>query len=168
MTSARPALPLWHPATLIATWFGAGLLPKAPGTWGSLAALPFAWLIMDWGGSSALLLAALFVFGLGWLATRHYLKSSELHDPPEVVVDEVSGQWLTLLVANPLVWWHWPLGFALFRLFDIVKVWPASELNRREDALGVMADDTAAAFYAVVALALAIFAFQFLRGGHGS
>jgi len=169
MEMTRPALPIWHPTTLIATWFGAGLLPKAPGTWGSLVAVPLAWLILAAGGPPTLLLAGLFVFGLGWLATTHYLEHRGPGDPPEVVVDEVSGQWLTLLVADPRIWWHWPLGFALFRLFDIVKVWPASELNRRSDALGVMADDTAAAFYAAVALALAILGFRFVFGAaHGA
>jgi phosphatidylglycerophosphatase A len=169
MKLTRPALPLWHPTTLIATWFGAGLLPKAPGTWGSLVALPLAWLIVAAGGSSTLLLAAVFVFGLGWLATTHYLKHRGPGDPPEVVVDEVSGQWLALIVADPRVWWHWPLAFGLFRLFDIFKIWPASELNRRDDALGVMADDTAAGFYAAVALALAIFALGLLAGWvHGT
>ncbi len=164
----RPALPFWHPATLIATWFGAGLLPKAPGTWGSLAALPLGWLILAGGGPAILLAAAALVFLIGLLATMRYMKGRDVGDPPEVVVDEVAGQWIVLVVANPYVWWHWPLGFALFRLFDIVKIWPASDLDQRQDALGVMADDIAAAFYAIVALALAIFAVQFIGGAHGS
>ncbi|HLI12788.1 MAG TPA: phosphatidylglycerophosphatase A [Alphaproteobacteria bacterium] len=161
---SQPALPFWHPATLVGTWFGAGLLPIAPGTWGSLAALPFGWLIRIAGGSAALLVAAGIVFALGWWATARYKKETEVKDPSEIVVDEVSAQWLTLLVADPGVWWHWLLGFLLFRLCDIVKPWPANAIDRRGSALAVMADDTVAAIYALFILAIVIFARGLTRG----
>ena len=85
---------------LIATFFYVGLLPYAPGTWGSLAALPFAWILHAWGGFSALLIAAFIVFFIGWWATIQETKGQENHDPGEIVIDEVAGQWITLLPAS--------------------------------------------------------------------
>lgn len=157
MRFGQPALPFWHPATLVATWFGSGLLPAAPGTWGSLAALPLGWLIRLSGGTASLLVAAGLIFLIGWWAAAHYRLYADAKDPSEVVVDEVSGQWLTLLVADPTIWWHWPLGFLLFRFFDIIKPWPANLINRRDTALAVMADDTVAAIYALFTLGVVIF-----------
>ena len=169
---ARPALPFRHPATLVGTWFGAGLLPAAPGSWGSLAALPFAWLMLAWGSPRLLFVAALLAFLLGWWATAHYMRHTDAKDPQEIVVDEVSAQWLTLVFADPAVWWHWLLGFALFRLFDIAKPWPANHIDRQRSALAVMADDTVAALYALVTFAVIVPLFPMIaavwRALHGS
>ena len=159
----KPALPFWHPASLVATWFGAGLLPVAPGSWGSLAALPAAWLILTFGSPRLMFLAALLAFLVGWWAVAHYKLYSDVKDPKEVVIDEVSGQWLTLLFAEPHVWWHWLLGFLLFRLLDIVKPWPANLVDRRNSAFAVMADDTIAGVYAMAALVVAIYAWGIIR-----
>ena len=137
-----------HPAFLIATWFGAGLLPRAPGTWGSLAALPFAWGLARLGGPVALAAAALVVFLVGWWAAELYVRRSGVADPAEVVVDEVAGQWLTLALVppEPLLYLA---GFALFRLFDIRKPWPVSWADREVGGgLGVMLDDVFAGLYA--------------------
>jgi phosphatidylglycerophosphatase A len=151
---SRPALPFRHPATLVGTWFGAGLLPLFPGTWGSLAALPLAWLMLAFGSARLLFVAALLVFFAGWWATARYMRHTDVKDPPEIVVDEVSAQWLTLVFADPTVWWHWLFGFALFRLFDIAKPWPANHIDRERSARAVMADDTVAALYALVTFAV--------------
>ena len=161
----RPALPFGHPAALFGTWFGAGLLPVAPGTWGSLAALPFAWAMMRTGGPLLLLVAAALATALGWWATARYLEATDVKDPGEVVIDEVAAQWLTLTIADPAVWWQWALGFALFRLFDITKPWPANVIDRGRGAFAVMADDTVAALYALVVLALAIHGRSLFGGG---
>jgi len=163
MRIAEPALPFWHPATLVATWFGAGLLPVAPGSWGSLAALPVAWVILAFGNPRLLFLAALLAFLVGWLAVAHYKRYAAAKDPQEVVIDEVSGQWLTLLFAEPSVWWHWLLGFLLFRLFDIVKPWPANLIDRRNGAFAVMADDAVAGLYAMIGLVVAIYAWPIIH-----
>jgi phosphatidylglycerophosphatase A len=147
---SRPALATW-----LATWFGAGLLPFAPGTWGSLAALPFAWGLMWLGGPWLLLLAAALVFALGLWAADGYMQAVGVHDPSAVVIDEIVGQWLTLLVAalNPLAYL---LGFLLFRIVDVIKPWPVSWLDRRVGgAFGVMIDDVGAAVYAGLLLWLA-------------
>ncbi|MDP6787770.1 MAG: phosphatidylglycerophosphatase A [Rhodospirillales bacterium] len=141
-----------HPAVVLATWFGAGLLPKAPGTWGSLAALPFAWFIRDGFGAVGLALAAGALFVIGLWAASVYVRHDREADPGAVVIDEVAGQWL-VLVAVPPEFVLYGAGFVLFRIADIVKPWPASWIDRRlKGGLGVMLDDTAAALYAGVAL----------------
>jgi phosphatidylglycerophosphatase A len=135
-------------ASWSATWFGAGLLPWAPGTWGSLVALPLAWLLMATGGALLLLAAAVLVFALGLWAADRYMKAVGVHDPGAIVIDEVAGQWLTLAVA-PLDPLAYLLGFVLFRIADVLKPWPANWLDRRVGgAFGVMIDDVAAAVYA--------------------
>jgi len=147
MIPAQP-LPLWHPASLIATWFGSGLLPRAPGTWGTLAALPAAALIVTYGGRWALLAAAAAAFLAGIWASARYAKSLGIEDPGKIVIDEVAGMWLTLvpLALDPIAY---AIAFVFFRIFDISKVWPANVLDRRvKGGLGIMLDDTVAAIYA--------------------
>ncbi len=144
----RPALPFWSPVTLLATWFGSGLLRKAPGTFGSLAALPFAALILWAGGNLALLIAAGGVFGLGLAVSGRYARAGGDSDPGAVVIDEVTGQWLTLAPLC-LSLESFALGFVLFRLFDIAKLWPINLAERRlSGALGIMADDIVAGLFA--------------------
>lgn len=149
LSSKIPAsLPVWHPAFLISTWFGAGLLPVAPGTWGSAAALPFAWLIVALGGQWALLGASIAAFIIGIWAAEIYGRRSGLKDAGPIVIDEVAGQWLTLVPAplDPLIYLA---GFLLFRAADIVKPWPAGWADRALDGgLGVMLDDVFAGLYA--------------------
>ncbi len=152
MPAHDPNPRLSRPPILLATWFGAGLLPKAPGTWGSAAALPFAWVIADWGGALALALATLAVFCVGCWAADAYVREVGGEDPGPVVIDEVAGQWLTLLVVapDPLLYM---LGFAFFRIADIFKPWPASWADRRlKGGIGIMLDDIFAGIYAAAAL----------------
>lgn len=145
-------LPFWHPAALIATWFGAGLLPGMPGTWGSLAALPFAWAIVYLAGPAALAMAALLAFMVGCWAAGAVARTSRQFDPGWIVIDEVAAQWL-VLVAAPLEWRAYLAGFLLFRVFDIVKPWPARMVERRvKGGLGIMLDDVVAALYALAVL----------------
>ena len=141
----------WHPATLAATWFGVGLFRFASGTWGSLAALPFAAAIAWAGGAVALGLAVLAVFGLGVWAAERIGRSGE-KDSSVIVIDEVAGQWLTLLPAA-LDWRLYAAGFVAFRLADIVKPWPASWADQRvAGGLGGMLDDILAGLYAGLAV----------------
>jgi len=146
----------FHPAQVIASWFGVGRLPWAPGTWGSLAALPFAWVITWLFGPRALLLAVLALFLLGWWAAGRVVRLSAVKDPGSIVVDEVAGQWLTLVVTPPGVV-PYVAGFLLFRLFDIVKPWPARWIDQHVGGgLGVMADDIVAGFFAATTLLLVL------------
>jgi phosphatidylglycerophosphatase A len=152
MAMGERPLPSLHPASLLATWFGAGLLPVAPGTWGSLAALPFAWAIATLLGQPALLIAAAIMFCVGWWAAAQVGRASGVADQGSIVIDEVAGQWLTLAVVPPSAA-AYVLGFLLFRLFDITKPWPVSAAERSiPGGLGVMADDIVAGIYAAVLL----------------
>ncbi|NKB46070.1 MAG: phosphatidylglycerophosphatase A [Alphaproteobacteria bacterium] len=134
----------------ILSWFGSGYSPKAPGTAGSLAALPFAWAIASVWGPQSLVLASLIAFGIGWAAANASPEAQK--DPGWVVIDEVSGQWLTLAFVPPDVLLY-AIGFIAFRIFDIFKPWPIRTLEQKvPGALGVMVDDIAAAVYAAILL----------------
>jgi len=136
------------PAVLLATWFGAGRLPRFPGTWGSLAALPFAWGIQMFGGWHGLAIATLAVFLIGLWSASEFIRGGGDPDPGPVVIDEVAGQWLTL-IAVPLDPVFYGAGFVLFRFFDILKPWPVSWAERSfKGAAGIMLDDIAAGLYA--------------------
>ena len=150
---------------LIATFFYVGRLPWAPGTFGSLAALPLAYLLHRFVGFPGFAVATLAVFVIGWWATYAETNGREDHDPSEIVIDEVAGQWIALW---PLSFglWHagidpsvfpypgWIAGFVLFRLFDIRKPWPVSWADQKETALGVMLDDVLAGVMAAVCVAV--------------
>jgi phosphatidylglycerophosphatase A len=144
---ARPSLD--NPAMLLATAGGVGLLPWAPGTWGSLVGVGLAWLIVPRFGGSALLTLCLALFLAGWLVSARVTRISGITDPGYVVIDEVVGQSLVLAVAVPPSIAGYAGGFALFRLFDIVKPWPVHLIERRfRNGFGIMADDIMAAVYA--------------------
>ncbi len=153
---AEPARsPLRPLACQLATGFGLGLLPKAPGSFGALAALPPAWLLVAAGGKGLLLAALGAVTLLGLWASWHYMAVVRRHDPAAIVIDEVAGQWLSLLPA-PLDPGAYLAAFLLFRLFDIAKPWPVGWLDRRvQGPIGVVIDDLAAGLYAALALMLA-------------
>lgn len=152
LRARRLGLPPWHPAVLLATWFGAGLLPVTPGSWGSLAALPVGWVIVHLWGAPGLAIAAVLVFLAGWWAAAIVAKASGIEDPGAIVVDEVAAQWLVLLAAprDPSAW---ILAFVLFRIFDIWKPWPVRWADRHiHGGFGIMLDDLLAAGYAALVL----------------
>jgi phosphatidylglycerophosphatase A len=138
-------------AILLATWGYAGYFPIAPGTVGSAAAL-VAYLAVRWTGSAAVeasVAAVLFAAGI-WAA-----QSAEKHfgrtDPGYIVIDEVVGMLVTLLFL-PVTWKGAVAGFLLFRLFDIVKPFPAARCERLYGGFGVMMDDLVAGIYGNLAL----------------
>lgn len=140
-----------NPATWVATWFGCGLMHPAPGTWGTLGALPFGMLLMVLGGKVALIGGLAIIIPIGFWATKKFEDMTGEHDSGIIVIDEVAGLWLTLLAATmePIS----ILGaFILFRLFDILKPWPVSFFDRMPGAKGVMLDDLAAGIYAAICL----------------
>ena len=171
----------------LATLYGAGLSPKAPGTAGSLVAalLAFGILQLPYGWAMLAAGAALFTY-LGAISAAGYMaKHNTSHDPSEIVVDELAGQWLTYSIwhawlfamagnsfaavallndvsADPL---YLALGFVLFRFFDIVKPWPISLADRKvKSGFGVMFDDVLAAIPAGTIL-YAIYLFSPLLNG---
>jgi phosphatidylglycerophosphatase A len=147
----------------LATSGGLGLLPKAPGTWGSLAGLALAWLFQTFEFRTPLLNPLLWWVLLSaagvWAASR-VEQSSGKKDPQEVVIDEVSGQWLALL-ASPaaftggLGWKSFLAGLILFRVLDITKPFPARQMESLPGGWGIMADDWVAGAYAAGLLWLA-------------
>jgi phosphatidylglycerophosphatase A len=156
---APQSLGFWHPVSLISTWFGTGLLRPAAGTWGSLASLPFAWFFLNLGGKPLLLVAVVLVFALGTWAAHQFEKASHNKDPSSVVVDEVAGQWLALLFV-PQDFLGFAIGFALFRIFDVSKIWPINIADRDiGGGFGIMADDILAGLFAGL---VALVTFQFV------
>ncbi len=150
---AEPVRPnLRHPAALIATCFGAGLVRWAPGTVASALALPFAWLLRTYTGTLGLAIATLVVIVIGIWAAGAYERRTGTRDSSVIVIDEVAGQFVALLLVPPTIA-AYAVGFALFRLFDVVKPWPISLLDRRvKGGLGVMLDDIVAGALAAVLL----------------
>jgi phosphatidylglycerophosphatase A len=138
----------------IATWFGCGYSPVAPGTAGSLAALAIAYGLVEFGHWRpwyfAVLAVALTPLGI-WAAgaTAREIKSK---DPGIVVVDEVLGQWITLAGAVSLNWKSWLAAFCLFRLFDIWKPPPVRQLEALPSGTGIVADDVMAGIYGALVL----------------
>jgi phosphatidylglycerophosphatase A len=156
---ARKRAPLLgEAAVLVATLGRIGFIPLAPGTFGSLAALPFAWLIVVAGGVPALLAGAALLFVVGWWAASRVARVAA-GDPGFVVIDEAVGQWLTLAAA-PLDPLFWAAGFLLFRLFDVAEPWPVRWSDARiGGGFGIMFDDVLAAIYAAIVLLLARYLF---------
>jgi phosphatidylglycerophosphatase A len=132
-----------RPAHWLAFGFGAGLLPWAPGTWGTLAAVPLYLLLAPLPLAAYLLLVGA-LFGLGVWACGATGRDLGVHDHPAIVWDEVVG--LLVALAGIPADWGWVLaGFVLFRVLDILKPWPVGLLDRRlQGGLGVMLDDLVA------------------------
>ncbi|WP_210529832.1 phosphatidylglycerophosphatase A family protein [Rubellimicrobium arenae] len=148
---------------LIASVGGVGYLRPAPGTWGSLAALVLAYLLLKIGGVTLFVLAfvavvALAFWSIGSLVAR--LGEPGPHDPAWVVIDEVAGQWIPLMpvafgaasngVAIERLWPGWVAAFLLFRLFDVWKPSVIGWADRRGGASGVILDDLLAGVFAAV------------------
>ena len=143
-TSALSLNQLAKPSVLWLTFFGAGLLRPAPGTWGSVVALAVWWWgLSEWSVLNQGLVVVVYTL-VSWRVCAKFLHRTGLHDEPQIVADEVAGLWLALLFV-PVTWWAGLLAFALFRLFDIAKPSLIGWLDRNtKGGLGVMADDLAA------------------------
>jgi phosphatidylglycerophosphatase A len=143
---------LW--AWTIATFFGAGLGKPGPGTYGSVAAM-LLWALVGIGFHVSpqalffLLIAGIFFsIALGVPAATIAARESGRHDPGFVVIDEVAGQWITLLFC-PADWRHGLIALILFRLFDITKPFPIRRLEHLPEGWGIVFDDVAAGLYAL-------------------
>ncbi|MBI1214626.1 MAG: phosphatidylglycerophosphatase A [Alphaproteobacteria bacterium] len=149
-----------HPLSLIATWFGSGRLRPAPGTMGTIAALPFGYAIAAASGPLGLFIASVVMLLIGTVAASYYGRHSGLKDDQSIVVDEVVGVWIAAIPAGTDLQ-LWLLAFILFRIFDIYKPWPASYFDKKSrGGFDVMMDDVVAGIYAfpgVATMALAHF-----------
>lgn len=150
-------------ALFIATFFGSGLSPKAPGTTGSLATLPLAFIMAYFFGRNGILIAAVIVFFIGVWAIFEATKNQEEKDPGKIVIDETAGQLISFVLAAPALYHNlspktvlvYLLGFALFRLFDICKMGPVKWADTKlKNAWGVMLDDVFAGIFAALILML--------------
>ncbi len=148
---------------IIATWFGSGLLPKAPGTWGSLAAIPFAYIISVYTCPYALIFGTVALFFIGIWASDKIEKSAQIKDPGFIVVDEVVGQWIAMLplpflysLLNSDTFYLYfaviaAVAFITFRVFDIWKPWPVNYVDKNvHGGYGIMLDDVIAGMYALI------------------
>jgi phosphatidylglycerophosphatase A len=144
---------LSHPAHLLAFGFGAGLMPRAPGTWGTLVAFPI-FALVRFGGTAAVLAAALLLFVAGVWSAGVAGRALGVSDHGGIVIDEIAAFLLVLACAPAGPLW-WLTAFLLFRAFDIFKPWPVSWADRTvKGGFGVMLDDMLAAAYAIGALLL--------------
>ena len=144
-------------AFLIATYLGFGLSPKAPGTVGSAATLPLAFILAYFTGTYGIIIAAVLLAVIGIWATDVIIRNQEEKDPGKVVIDEVVGQLLAFvfvgdnLYHNADLWWLYLIGFAAFRFFDIKKMGPVKWFDTHvKNAFGVMMDDVCAGLFAAV------------------
>jgi phosphatidylglycerophosphatase A len=151
---AKQRLSMHNPWHLLATGFGSGLCPVAPGTAGSLAAIPF-WLLMTWLPLKGYAIVLLVAFLAGIYFCYRTSKDMGVHDHGSIVWDEFVGMWITLWVI-PVHNWQWVvIGFVLFRLFDILKPWPIRWFDKRvPGGFGIMIDDVIAGVFAALVLFL--------------
>lgn len=139
-------------AWVIATWFGCGLVPRAPGTMGSLGAIPL-YLLVARLGRPGVAAAALLVTAVGVWAASVVARELGKKDPQIVVVDEVAGLLVTMLPMGQVSWLAVGIGFALFRLFDVFKPWPIRKLEELPGGWGIVLDDIAAGMFGAAVMA---------------
>ena len=144
--AAPPATFLDALSTVVASGLGAGYAPVAPGTFGSAVGLLLFWpvhALPSWA-----LAVGTAVLALGGVAAGGRLASRmKVEDPGRVVIDEVAGMWVTLLFL-PFDWRTALVGFVAFRIMDVVKPWPARQMEDLPGGWGIMADDLMAGVYA--------------------
>jgi phosphatidylglycerophosphatase A len=142
-----------HLAALIATAGGAGFMPQAPGTAGSVVGVAIYIFITSAGAGAYLPHAIIFVLFAGTLAAQR-VETFWGHDSQRIVIDEVIGQMITFSLAGPvrISWLFIFAGFVLFRVFDILKPFPVRHLERLPGGVGVIADDVGAGLYALAGL----------------
>jgi len=156
--------PFRNPVHFLATGMGSGLSPWAPGTMGTLAAVP-VYLLIAGLPLIAYLIVVVSSFIVGVLICGRTARDMGVHDHPAIVWDEFVGLWVALIYV-PLSWWSVALGVALFRLFDIWKPRPIRWLDRHvAGGLGIMADDVLAGIYALVSLHIIVYGIMVLWPG---
>ena len=153
----RKRVSLANPVHFLALGFGSGLAPKAPGTFGTIAAIPLVCLLAYSTSLSGYLLVTLVASIVGiWLCGKT-AKDMMVHDDSSIVWDEIAGLLITM-IAVPLSWQTLLLGFVLFRLFDILKPWPISYLDARvHGGFGIMIDDVLAGFFALILMHITLY-----------
>ena len=150
MTKLNIKLGITKPQLIYLSWFGSGFFPWAPGTFGTLVGLPFIYMLMMLNLPWWAHLIILTTFTLMAIAlTESVQKTYDLHDPSWIVIDEVLGMYLTLIIAPDLTTFGLGISFLAFRLFDIIKIWPASFFDKKvHHGAGTILDDIISGAYA--------------------
>ncbi|VAW58077.1 Phosphatidylglycerophosphatase A [hydrothermal vent metagenome] len=153
-----PAGYLKNPLHFFSLGFGSGLAPVAPGTLGTLAAIPVYVLLVQfelW----VFLIITLFITVAGIYLCGYTSKALGVHDHSGIVIDEIAGYLITM-IAVPFHWKWVIAGFVLFRFFDILKPWPISWLDRKvSGGFGIMIDDVLAGVFSLICLHLLVYFF---------
>ena len=152
----KPSTIIKNPIHLLAFGFGSGLSPVAPGTFGTLAAIPIYLALVNSVNSIIYVLVVILFSLLGFWLCGKTAKDLGVHDHPGIVWDEIVGFLITMYLV-PLSWVWIMVGFALFRVFDILKPWPIRFLDQKvEGGIGIMLDDIVAGIFAWVVLQIII------------
>lgn len=148
-------IPSWkllqHPVHAFSLGFGSGLLPKAPGTWGTIVALPIWWVMLYWQQHPIVMWVCWGILTLCSIYSAQYTSDAlGVHDHKAIVCDEIVG-YLLVLLCLPYTWKSALFGFLVFRFFDIMKPWPICWCDQHiSGGLGIVLDDILAAFYTVL------------------
>jgi phosphatidylglycerophosphatase A len=148
---------------LLSSWFGVGRLPLAPGTWGTLGAVPLVLIVSYFGTVPAVISLAVIIPLAVWTAGISQ-KLLGIDDPPEVVIDEVAGFFVTVFLL-PFSWCSFILGFILFRIFDILKPFPIRMIDKNvKGGIGICLDDILAGVYANICVRIVYLFVKLLNG----
>jgi len=159
--SIPPNMLIKHPVLLLATGFGSGLLPKAPGTFGTLAAIPLYVMISGFG-MATYWVTFMSLFFIGLLICKKATELLKVDDHPSIVWDEIVGYLITMY-SLPQNWTLIIAGFILFRMFDILKPWPIKMIDKTvKGGLGIMLDDVIAGAAANIILQIGIVILTYL------
>ena len=139
---------------IIATGFGAGYSPIAPGTAGSILAVAMAFFVFG-GNTLYILTAAIILFGAGTISATFIEVQRQTKDPQFIVADEMVGMWISLILVK-LSWWAYLIAFVFFRFFDIVKPFPVNATQNLHGGMGIMLDDVIAGIYALICIHLVL------------
>lgn len=161
MSNSVAEIVLRNPIHILSFGFGSGLSPVAPGTMGTLVAIPI-FLVLVTFSPVIYLLFVMILFFIGCWASGQTAEALNVHDHPGIVIDEIVGYLITMVLV-PVTWYWVILGFLLFRLFDIWKPWPISIVDKQlKGGLGIMLDDGLAALYSLLSLHIVIWSVKFL------
>ncbi|NVK37713.1 MAG: phosphatidylglycerophosphatase A [Gammaproteobacteria bacterium] len=151
-----------NPIHMLAFGLGSGLFPKAPGTMGTIAALPIYWFFLQDLSVWAYVLVLLATMVIGTYVCEKTSQDLNVHDHSGIVIDEWIGMWITMFLApQGIAWLVW--GFILFRIFDIAKPWPIKWFDQHvKGGFGIMMDDVVAALAAWGCVQLTVLAIALL------
>ncbi len=148
------------PMQFLASGFGSGCAPVAPGTFGTAAAIP-VWILLSFLSPITYAIFVFAIFVLGCYVSEKASQELGVHDHGGIVIDEFVGYFITMFLV-PLSWVNILLGFILFRIFDVLKPWPIKVLDRQvKGGFGIMIDDVLAGFMALISVHLLLWGYAY-------